>query len=50
VISDFPVMGDQREVFGLVASVPTCVRQLMRGMVQRKLSWGLIALQHPPAA
>jgi hypothetical protein len=28
VISDFRVMGDQREVFGLVASVPTCWRAL----------------------
>jgi hypothetical protein len=28
VISDFRVMGDQREVFGLVASVPTCWRTL----------------------
>jgi hypothetical protein len=28
VISDFRVIGDQREVFGLVASVPTCWRAL----------------------
>jgi hypothetical protein len=28
VISDFRVMGDQRELFGLVASVPTCWRAL----------------------
>ena len=28
VISDFRVMGDQHEVFGLVASVPTCWRAL----------------------
>jgi Transposase DDE domain group 1 len=28
VISDFRVMGDQRELFGLVASVPTCWRVL----------------------
>ena len=28
VISDFRVMGDQREVFGLVASVPACWRAL----------------------
>ena len=27
-ISDFRVMGDQRELFGLVASVPTCWRAL----------------------
>src|SRR5262249_58185943 len=28
VISDFRVMGDQSELFGLVASVPTCWRAL----------------------
>jgi len=28
VISDFRVMGDQHELFGLVASVPTCWRAL----------------------
>jgi hypothetical protein len=28
VISDFRVMGDQEELFGLVASVPTCWRAL----------------------
>ena len=28
MISDFRVMGDQRELFGLVASVPTCWRAL----------------------
>src|SRR5215472_14243535 len=28
VISDFRVMGDQQELFGLVASVPTCWRAL----------------------
>lgn len=28
VIGDFRVMGDQRELFGLVASVPTCWRAL----------------------
>ena len=28
VISDFRVMGDQRELFGQVASVPTCWRAL----------------------
>jgi len=28
VISDFRVVGDQRELFGLVASVPTCWRAL----------------------
>jgi hypothetical protein len=28
VISDFRVMGDQNELFGLVASVPTCWRAL----------------------
>ena len=30
VISDFRVMGDQRELFGLVASVPTAWRTLSR--------------------
>ena len=43
VISDFRVMGDQRELFGLVASVPTAWRALKEiagagDRAQRKLA------------
>src|ERR1700726_1700310 len=35
VISDFRVMGDQRELFGPVASVPTAWRALKEARVRR---------------
>ena len=61
VISDFRVMADQREVFGLVASVPTCWRALdeiaaggqraaarITGAVNaaRRVAWAQIEARH----
>ena len=39
VISDFRVMADQRELFGLVASVPTCWRALNEIAGRRASRW-----------
>jgi len=43
VISDFRVMSDQRELFGLVASVPTAWRTLAeiarQGRTRRRTTW-----------
>jgi hypothetical protein len=61
VISDFRVLGDQQEVFGLVASVPTCWRALnevagggSRALARitaavnaaRRLAWAAIVARH----
>jgi hypothetical protein len=61
VISDFRVMGDQQELFGLVASVPTCWRALdeiagggSRALARitaavntaRRPAWAAIAARH----
>jgi hypothetical protein len=61
VISDFRVLGDQQEVFGLVASVPTCWRALnevagggsrARARITaavnaaRRLAWAAIVARH----
>src|ERR1700678_469932 len=61
VISDFRVMGDQRELFGLVASVPTAWRtlaEIARGgaradrritaavNVARRHAWAQVAARH----
>jgi hypothetical protein len=61
VISDFRVMGDQQELFGLAASVPTCWRALSeiagggsRALARitvavnaaRRRAWAAIAAQH----
>ena len=61
VISDFRVMGDQHELFGLVASVPTCWRALnetaagggaalarISGAVTaaRRVAWAQIVARH----
>ena len=61
VISDFRVMGDQQELFGLVASVPTCWRALneiaaggSRALARittavstaRRQAWAQIAARH----
>jgi hypothetical protein len=50
VISDFRVLGDQDELFGLVASVPTCWRTLEEiasgGSRVRRRAWAAAAARH----